>query len=499
MLRDLDIHDVNGDDTKDLYGAGGIYFTVGGGEVETKFDGVLIEGNSLTDVHREGIFMVSTWNRSMSEPESTGTFVPWPNVRITGNTLENMGGDGIVAGNTTGARIDHNVVRGYQQKSEGYNAGIWSYDTDDALFEFNDVSGGETTRDGMSYDVDQGAHGSVFQYNYSHDNEGGFFLICNATGSVKDAVIRYNVSENDHFRGFENCGGEIESASVHNNTIYIGDGVSQTVVNENDPTMRNVEFRNNLVVKEGEGTADFQLQSGGYDLSDNMFWNVDGVPDGAGEIADPLLFSPGEGVDIAHTDGYRAERRFPGARRGGRDRRQRRPRLLRSGRVRDRCAEHRRGQRRRSPRRGGPRRRGRGGGRLRGSGQVRCRGRPGRVRGVQRVRCGGRRGVGRGVRGGRRGRLRRRRRRGRARGGRRRVRRGGRRLRRGRGRRGRRPHADGRISRGASGASRRDAPPRWGRALRPAPTRSVPRGLSRHARRAGPAACAAGPAALRRS
>ncbi|MBG6136357.1 RICIN domain-containing protein [Longispora fulva] len=307
VLENLDIHDVNGEDKKDLGGSGGIYFTVSGVATQTRFDGITIQNNTIRTVDRAGIFMVSTWNRSGFETHSAGVFVPWPNVVISGNQLSDLGGDGIVAGNTTGALIERNYLDGFQKRSSEYNAGMWAYDADYAVFQYNEATGGESTRDGMAYDVDQGTIGAVFQYNYSHDNAGGFMLICNASGIVRDAVVRYNISQNDSHRGVETCtAGGIESADVYNNTIYLGPGIDQTVIMDNDrQQLKNVKFRNNIVVKTGSGSADFPALGTGFALDHNVLVNVTGAPAGAGGTADPRLSGVGTATDLAHADGYR--------------------------------------------------------------------------------------------------------------------------------------------------------------------------------------------------
>ncbi|MEV6524468.1 RICIN domain-containing protein [Longispora sp. NPDC051575] len=306
VLENLDIHDVNGEDKKDLGGSGGIYFAISGTTTQTLFDGLTIRNNTVNKVDRAGIFMVSTWNRSGFEANPAGIFRPWPNVVVSGNRLGDLGGDGIVAGNTTGALIERNYVNGFQKRSAGYNAGMWAYDADYAVFQYNEATGGQTTRDGMAYDVDQGTIGTVFQYNYSHDNAGGFMLLCNASGIVRDAVVRYNLSQNDAHRGVETCSaGGIESADVYNNTIHVGPGVSQTVVNDNNTTRRNVRFRNNVVVKTGSGSASFSSLGAGYVLDHNVLVNVTGAPAGAGSTADPRLSGAGTATDLDHADGYR--------------------------------------------------------------------------------------------------------------------------------------------------------------------------------------------------
>lgn len=297
VLENLTIHDVNGDDTKDTGGSGGIYFSITGNSTQTKFDGISVKNNTIRSVDREGIFMVSTWNRSGFEAQSAGLFLPWPNVVISGNQLSDLGGDGIVPGNTTGALVERNKVDGFQKRSAGYNAGMWTYDSDNTIFQYNEATGGKTTRDGMAYDVDQGTDGVIFQYNYSHDNAGGFMLLCNSNGVLRNAVVRYNISINDSYRGVENCSGPIESAAVYNNTILIGPGISQSVIQENNTTKRNVSFRNNIVVKRGPGTASINLAGGGYQVQNNDFVGVSKAPAGFGISKEPKFLSEAAGPE----------------------------------------------------------------------------------------------------------------------------------------------------------------------------------------------------------
>lgn len=281
LVKNLDVHDIAGGDLKGPDGSQGIALKVTGSDKPTRFNDVRIAQNTLDHIDRQGIVAVlSSWN---SRPEehagSKDNWLPSTNVVIERNRLRDLGGDGIVANTTDGALVERNTVVGFNKRSAGYNAGIWDYNTDNSLFQYNDVSGGAGHRDGMAYDVDQGNIGTTFQYNYSHDNEGGFFLLCNnGPGIVRGAVIRHNVSRNDSYRGIENCRGPVESAKFTHNVIYIGDGISQTVVNENTTSLRHVDFRRNVVTKVGSGVADFNLKSGGYTFERNVFAGVENPP-----------------------------------------------------------------------------------------------------------------------------------------------------------------------------------------------------------------------------
>ncbi|MFI7337574.1 right-handed parallel beta-helix repeat-containing protein [Streptomyces sp. NPDC050085] len=302
-LTNLTVHDIRGDDTKDNDGSAGILFSVTGSAVPTRYDDVVVAGNTLDSIDREGIFFASSWNSRSAvggyDPAGPA-WTPSTRVVVRNNTLSDLGGDGIVMTVTKGALVEHNTLRGFQRRSAGYNAGMWPYNADGTVFQYNDTSGGETTRDGMAYDVDEGTFGTVFQYNYSHDNAGGFFLVCTADGTLSDAVIRFNVSQNDHYRGIETCRGSFTDVRFLHNTIHVGDGVAQTVVNENTTARHEIAYANNLVHKAGSGSASFVLRSGGVSLSHNALYGIGSLPDNPGGTgADPLLAAPGTATGIA--------------------------------------------------------------------------------------------------------------------------------------------------------------------------------------------------------
>ncbi|MEW1860212.1 carbohydrate binding domain-containing protein [Streptomyces sp. NPDC088194] len=309
LLSHLYVHDIRGDTTKGTDGSAGIDFEVHGTTTPTWFDGVVIQDDTVDDVDRSGITEWSTWGNDAAVNDPTDMPEPRHPTRglvIQGNTLHRIGGDGIVVIDADNSLVQYNTLAGFHLEPTGYDAGIWPWDADGTVFQYNDVSGGAGTNDGMAFDVDQGTAGTVYQYNYSHDNDGGFMLFCNADGSTSDAVVRYNISQDDSYRGFENCSGAVSGMQVYNNTLYIGPGVSQTVVNENNTTPREVSFSNNIVVKSGSGSASFNLRSGGYTFHHNDFVNLGGLPsDPGGTTADPAFCDPGDAGGIRGATGYR--------------------------------------------------------------------------------------------------------------------------------------------------------------------------------------------------
>ncbi|MFE3454864.1 hypothetical protein ACFXJ8_38670 [Nonomuraea sp. NPDC059194] len=310
-IRNVYMHDVLGRDAKGTSGSQGIAFQVTGSSIPTKFHDVRILNNRLHNINRQGMnIQLSTWS---CRPEISCTGTPnWlgaTGVVVRGNHLSSLGGDGIVLNTTDGAIAERNTIEGFNERSAGWNAGLWTYNSNGFLGQFNDVSGGFGTKDSMAYDIDGGNLGATFQYNLSHDNDGGFFLFCPINGPVRDAVVRYNLSVNDEHRGIENCRNAVESAQVYNNTIYIGDGVSQVVVNEGQPGLRNVTFANNIVQKVGAGTVRFNHDATtGYVFENNILAGaIDNQPlvHPGGSTADPMLCNPVPATTFTETLGFR--------------------------------------------------------------------------------------------------------------------------------------------------------------------------------------------------
>ena len=144
--------------------------------------------------------------------------------------LTDIGGDGIVPIGCDGCLIEHNVLRGGRMRAQDYAAGIWPWSCDNTVVQFNEVSGMKGTMDGEGYDSDYNCRHTLFQYNYSHDNDGGFMLICddgsqNPPWNIgnEGTVIRYNISVNDGLHTF-NITGPCQNTQIYNNVFYLGKG-----------------------------------------------------------------------------------------------------------------------------------------------------------------------------------------------------------------------------------------------------------------------------------
>ena len=220
VVDDVYVHDINGNDAKDVSGSGGILASVTGEGKASNYAGLRITNNRVEHVTRTGIAAVaSVWEQRTEVGDSTAITKPWTGntgIVISNNNVLDTGGDGIVPQTALDAVVEHNRVHKFQQRSAGYNAGIWPWNSDGTARSatMRSRAARPPARDGMAFDIDQGTDRTLFEYNYSHDNEGGFFLMCNAAGRVANAVVRYNISQNDSFRGIETCSAGIESARV---------------------------------------------------------------------------------------------------------------------------------------------------------------------------------------------------------------------------------------------------------------------------------------------
>jgi len=295
VLDSLDIHDVFGSNVKDDGGGAGINCWCGGDKTRSRFDGLTIENCTLARTDRNGITMGGNWSRDK--------WYPSLHVIIRGNSLQDIGGDGIVPLACDGALVEHNVMHGGRMRCDDYAAGIWPWSCDNTLVQYNEVSGMHGTKDGEGYDCDYNCQGTIFQYNYSHDNDGGFMLICNDGGQHLPwnignigSIIRYNVSVNDALHTFA-ISGPCKDTQIYNNTFYIGKTLDMKIVdagNWGGSFADNTRFANNIFYVDGKAGFNF----GG--MTKTMFENnafYGGISDRPADahalLTDPKLAKPG--------------------------------------------------------------------------------------------------------------------------------------------------------------------------------------------------------------
>jgi hypothetical protein len=315
-VRGCDVHDVAGvlDNYVDGKESGGIVFSISASDLSrpSRWNGIRIEGNTVRDVGREGILMQSLWINKPGDPNSSwrghGAYTPSTNVRIAANTLERIAGDGIIPWCVKGAVIERNLVRQANNNSlkQGH-AAIWGYFCEEILFQYNEVCETKTKYDGMAVDFDNSDQRCIYQYNYSHDNEGGFLNMC-CDGNGNGNIARYNISQNDGCipgsRVFLVHGNGNHDYQVYNNTVYVGRGDPALFHQGADSSGSSILFRNNLILNAGRGA--YQAPKG-CRFERNLYWGPGQIAEEERAIlADPRLLAPGSGGSgLGSAGGYR--------------------------------------------------------------------------------------------------------------------------------------------------------------------------------------------------
>jgi hypothetical protein len=267
VLADLYIHDVNGvDEHKDN---GGILFRARGRTKPSRFDDLLIERNVVWKVDRSGIAGES------SSAMRTNWF-PSLHVVIRDNYVDDIGGDGIVPQASVGTLVDGNVARRCNQRSTGFNAGIWQWSTDDTLLTMNEAFETKGTRDGEGFDSDYNSRNTHFLHNYSHDNDGGFMLICTPVTRKQESnlgntgsIIEQNISHNDHGLLINLSGAD--DVVVRDNLFLVGANRDvRVLVSDWSGWSSNAQFSGNSFVSDGTitfGHSLKRLDDGSYNIA----------------------------------------------------------------------------------------------------------------------------------------------------------------------------------------------------------------------------------------
>lgn len=326
ILDSLEIHHVNGSLVKSDGGGSAILWQNSGDSVKTRFIGLQITNCHLHHCERNGINSRGYTNRKEWHPSL--------NVVVRNNLLEQIPGDGIVPIGTEGALIEYNVMRDCPDilSHEEAAAGIWPWSADNTMIQFNEVSGHKAKWDGQGFDSDWNCQNTIIQYNYSHDNYGGFLLVCNNGSNVHtdrnigttNTIVRYNVSVNDGIRPYEterrswfaptmHISGPVEDTKIYNNVFIIPEKSleenDRTVVemdNWGGPWPENTFFANNIVYADEKADFFFDGDKGTQFTHNCFIGHFESLP------ADPAaIFEDPQFVDVsARGEGFEVLKNF---------------------------------------------------------------------------------------------------------------------------------------------------------------------------------------------
>ncbi len=297
------VHHVRGS----LHGAmafGGIVFVADSNYVMPSKDGtnsfndVLVEGNIVSHTSRTGI---SFWDYSWQKANQAST-----NVKIRNNVVSYPDGDGILSYGCILDTLEHNIAHHCSNFTDPatnwiVSAGIWTTRGYYSVIQFNEAYAHQYAgADGQGFDIDGLSTGTILQYNYSHDNYGGFLLLC-WDANNKNPIVRYNISQND---GRHLIRISASNAHIYNNVFYIGHGMSTKIVEDEGGT---AVFNNNIIYNYGSGGYNFP----GGTWSHNSFYGNHPASEPSDPYkltSDPLLVAPGSGgIGRASVEGYRLQ------------------------------------------------------------------------------------------------------------------------------------------------------------------------------------------------
>lgn len=276
---------------------------------------------------------------------------------------ENHSGNGIVCGSVRNGLIERCTA--YENgKDNGClyagPVGIWCWASTHFTIQYCESHHNHTgtLKDGGGFDLDGGVTHSTLQYNYSHDNDGSGYLVCQFGGALafENVTVRYNISENDG-RKNETAGilfwaaasaGGIRNVYVYNNTIWLSPskGNKACGILLDSGEMQNIFISNNIICTTGKaplvrvnpkalssvtflhncywnGSRNFRVDWGTHSYTSLSDWQKDTrqETDSGGQSAglnlDPQLEGAGKGVTfnnpaLLHTlSGYRLMKGSP--------------------------------------------------------------------------------------------------------------------------------------------------------------------------------------------
>lgn len=184
------------------------------------------------------------------------------------NRTDSHSGNGIVLADVQNSIIEYSKVYNSAQNNNwngGGAVGIWYWDSDSVIIQHNEVYGmgsGLTNKDGAGFDLDGGVTNGIMQYNYSHDNEGGGYIIGQFPWArpMRNITVRWNISQNDAIRYSSsiflfNEHKEMVNINIHNNTIINPNKAVFSTYTWNGGTFVNLNVQNNTLY--GIGTIGF--------------------------------------------------------------------------------------------------------------------------------------------------------------------------------------------------------------------------------------------------
>jgi uncharacterized protein YjdB len=288
LFENLEIHNVKGTTGTDYAHNGGII--VWGTTWDYHVSDVVVNNSKIYSLDSVGIYLNGAQTKYSS------------GLKVTNNLIYDVAADGAFVLNTTNGLIENNVVHDTHVRASGYHVPLWVFSGKNNVIQNNEVYNTAPGGDAMAYDADYKSDGTIIQYNYSHNNAGGGFLVVNdgtvASNFNTNTTIRYNISQNDSGAVF-NFSGTPDTTYVYNNTVYLPKYSNAKVVDYINwgGYAKNTYFYNNIISNLGSGGYNFASSTNNV-FEHNVFYGNHPASEPADPYkitTDPMLASPGSG------------------------------------------------------------------------------------------------------------------------------------------------------------------------------------------------------------
>ncbi|WP_316811337.1 hypothetical protein [Pedobacter heparinus] len=232
-LNNVYVHGVNGtidQADEDSKNNGGVAFTVTGTTTQTWFNDIVIDGCTISNVDRTGLFTSSTWDDRTFSVNTN--WKPTTGLIIKNTTFNNIGANALIVRVADHALIEHNLFDYCAIKISG-NAGF-NFNTDYTKWQYNEcrfTKANVGDRDAGGLDADYKTKNTIIQYNYLHDNDYGMLITGGGNSFNDNTQVKYNIIENDGKQAHPSNGkfsfkiaGAATNTQVYNNTFNIKAG-----------------------------------------------------------------------------------------------------------------------------------------------------------------------------------------------------------------------------------------------------------------------------------
>jgi len=256
------------------------------------FKNILIENNRVEKVNGNGIAIYG----GLSD------------VNIKNNIVNNVRGDGIILAQCFDSVAEYNTVYSSGWGGIGQpHVNIWCYNATNTILQYNESYDCQSSvGDGQGFDIDDASINCTVQYNYSHDNVGGFFIGCAYYKEYYGNVVRYNISQNDKKQFlFLTCPSKLTlnydpnklMYDIYNNTFYTTQPISDVIYNDLYKTGYTDygKIRNNIFYVVGSPNAKWGKSNLALEFSNNCFYGISStaITDKAKITVNPMLLAAG--------------------------------------------------------------------------------------------------------------------------------------------------------------------------------------------------------------